>query len=306
MGPARAFIAWSSEVNQTNTEIMALMERIFEADEYGVSVREGLISEAEGEAGLDAWRRELDTALAGLEARVEVLREGPEMVPDGKEKIVDTLTRNLDSGFELVSEVLDVAEDAARQDIAGKPVDDYAIYEARYAVLQNYYSGQVANLEAALDSVDARHPQGPLLRATLLNIESAIIGLELGRLSFGGEPSEHAVDDPQAVFAENQRAVGREVDQAAALLRTMQAEFARVPRTSPEAERMMDALDVMLSSFPESFQVEIDGAAIFDGLPDRIAAGGSEATFEFADELTAYEAARDVLNAERIRLASEL
>ncbi|MFY0638387.1 MAG: hypothetical protein JXQ94_10765 [Maricaulis maris] len=306
MAPARAFIAWSSDVNQTNTEIMALMERIFEADEYGVSVREGLMTEAEGEDGLDRWRRELDVSLAGLEARVAVLAAGPELVPDGMEKIVDTLTRNLDSAFLLVGEVLDVAEDAARQDIAGKMVDDFVVYEARYAVLQNYYSGLVANIEAALESVDDRHPQGPLLRATAINIESAIIGFELGRLSFGGTPSDHAVDDPQAVFDDNQRAVAREIDQATALFRIMQDSFARVPRSTPEEQRMMGALDAMVASFPDSFQVEIEGAALFDGLAERIAQGGTNATFDFADELTAYEAARDALNAERIRLASDL
>lgn len=306
MGPARAFIAWSSEVNQTNTEIMALMERIFEADEYGVSVREGLMTEIEGEAGLDSWRRELNVSLASLQARVSVLAAGPELVPVGMEKIVDTLTRNLDSALVLVTEVLDVAEEAARQDVAGKAVDDFVVYEARYAVLQNYYSGLVANIEAALESVDDRHPQGPLLRASAINIESTIIGFELGRISFGGAPSEYAVDDPQAAFQENQRAVAREIEQAAALLRIMQDDFSQVPRSTPEEQRIMRTLDAMVASFPDSFQLEIDGAAIFDGLAERIAEGGTDATFGFADELTAYEAARDALNAERIRLAAEL
>jgi len=315
MGPATAqgplaetrdYLAWAAEAGQASREVLALIDTVFEADELGVMVRDGVITLEEGEADLAAWRARQGAELQRLALEVARLRDGPSSVPAGREKTVDTVWRSLQQSMIAVEQFIDQAEAAARRDFSGKPANDNLVFAARYGALQEYYTGQLAALEANLDFVEPSHPQHGLSRAMIANLNSTILALEMGRDTFGAAPSSHAVDNPGAVLEDNQQIVEQALVAAEQRYQAMRGQYEAMRSAGGETARLGQVVLAMLATYPVSFEVERQGAAAFVTLSAQLAEAGADGMFAFANTLIAYEEAREAATMERVHLASEL
>ena len=308
MEETRVFGAWSLEVSQHTQEIITLMEAVNEGLDIATQFEEGTLDQTAALAQFNAWRALTEQQLSAYAARADRLSRGPAAMPEGTADAANGMAESTLQSVRTARDYYSIVDVFVRDTINGLSPDPNLTVIAQFSVIQIFYEGVADTNRRAIQSVLANHPQHHLLTAIVANTEALILVFEEVRQSYGGMPSQFAVDDVAAEITRlNQIAVGS-LGTATMTHRVLTSQIEALSAAqlglSPTARQ---ALLDMMATYPDSIAVEGESAALMLTGPENAnAAQNFKAWDAWLAQIVEYEGRRDALQFDRQRLVSQM